>query len=142
MVGLERRIRLQLELDQQRSKEEVRTAARMQEHRVAPEPAEAGAARQLALEHGRGVDGGARGGQRVPDLRLEEPQQRDQLRLHDSVVVASARIARDDAAAGVNRVVRRMRASAMTAAGRPRRDAISSARLRPGAPSVSRYVGR
>ncbi len=70
----------------------------MDQHRVAAEPAEPRAPRQLALEHGSGVHVRARRGQLSPDLRLEPPQQREELRLDELVVVAAARVAGDDGA--------------------------------------------
>lgn len=106
-IGLERRVGFQLQFHQQRAEEEVGAAARIDEHRVAAEPAQPGAARELPLEHGARVHVGARRGQRPPRLRLDEPQQLQQPGLHHPVVVAPPRIPRDHAVRRVDALVAR-----------------------------------
>jgi hypothetical protein len=74
------------------------TGARMDEHGVAPEPAETRALRQLAFEDRTRVDVRPGGRQFVTGNRLDLAQQQQQLLLHDTMIVAAAGIACDDRA--------------------------------------------
>src|SRR5678815_3065783 len=56
VVGLERLVDRQLEIDQQRAEKKERARARVDEHRVFAEPSKSGATREIALENRTCVD--------------------------------------------------------------------------------------
>ncbi len=60
VIPLEGCVRFEVQLQQQHAEEEVGAAARMDEHGIAAEPAEARPPRQLAFQHWTGVDVGSR----------------------------------------------------------------------------------
>jgi hypothetical protein len=98
VVAVERRVVLQLDLEEQRREEDVRAAPRVQQHRIAAVPAQPRTLRQLPLQHRTRVDVRPRRIQAASRLHLQPAQQRQQPLPDHRVVVAAARVPRDDAA--------------------------------------------
>jgi hypothetical protein len=87
------RIGLELRVHEQGTEEEERSAARVDQHRILPEPPQAREPREVALEDRAGVDIRPARDPR-PALRLQPFEELPQSLLEDAVVVAAARVAR------------------------------------------------
>src|SRR5687768_13323088 len=93
-VGVERRVGLQVEIEQQGAEKKERAMSWTDQHRVLADPPESSALREVALENRAGID------VRFPadvasTLRLDPPVQRLESRHHDVVVIIAARVPRD-----------------------------------------------
>src|SRR5690606_29136789 len=97
-VVLEGEVVLQLEVEEDGAEKVVGAALRLDQHRVAAEPAEAGTRRELPLQHRPSVHvrPPPHGGQLLVDPVL----QLDQARGQDVMVVEVPRVAREDRAVG------------------------------------------
>lgn len=98
MVAGERLVVVELELDEQCAEEHVRPVPGLQQHRVAPLPAETRALCELALQHGPRVHVRACSLEAASGLRLDPVQERELPLLHDFVVITPARVPCNDSA--------------------------------------------
>src|SRR5690606_15981373 len=98
MVAGERLVVVELELDEQCAEEHVRPVPGLQQHRVAPLPAETRALFELALHHGPRAHVRACSLEAASGLRLDPVQERELPLLHDFVVITPARVPCNDSA--------------------------------------------
>jgi hypothetical protein len=92
VVRGERLVRCQRDVQEQRPEEEERTQLRIDEQRVLAEPAQPGALREVALEHGTAVH--ERTAVHVAELCAHPGEQDVELVPHHPMVVGEARIPR------------------------------------------------
>ena len=96
----ERRGRFQRQIGEQDAQKEIRTPARVDEHGVLAEPAQAGPDGEFPFQERSRVDVGA-APEGAPREDFEAECEGVQLVADDVVVVAAACVARDDGAGGV-----------------------------------------
>jgi hypothetical protein len=94
VIRRERRVRFELQIDQQRSEKEKRPSARIDQHRVLAEPSEPRAAREISLQQWSGVHVRL-ADHSAPHALLDPPVQLRETIEHHIVVIVAARISCD-----------------------------------------------